>query len=610
MTAATESAKNAQAQTMSRWWCAGAVVLICLMLVLAALAGAVRELDVPLLDTFAEGTDWGLLILNAVPAALLSMLLLAATRRPVLSIWFGALALALLYAISGLKYAQLATPLLPADFQMIGQIGAGGELLARYLPKDGSTVLRWLLVLLATALVLFESPWPSLRGWWRAASAALAVVVFATLVMGSAPWPSLYSRERLDFEPWSPVHSARAGGLIASLLRYHWEFSAAPAPPDRAAAKALLASHEGSANTGQTRPAAGDASLPPDIVVLQSESFFDPARLRGIDPSQVIPNFRRLAGHAEHGDLWVPTYGGGTIRTEFEVLTGIALRYFPDVQYPYFDLTHQPLPSLVRALAAAGYRTLAVHPNDPSFWNRASAFRAMGFARFDSLRDFKSVRRSGYYVSDATLVDFMLAHLDRDGPPQFLFAISMESHGPYNASPGIDTRRRDTELTTPGLSRAARREMQDYLYHLADADRALGRLAAALMARKRRTLLVFYGDHLPGLTEVYDKAGFDNGLAATAQPVPYLLFDTAAATPKRVDSAAFFLPGQVLAAAGLSDRYFTLTEAIRADTKVGPGFAPADDSQVAAAMQLRQRGELFPRAKSATTGSPLAASAH
>ncbi|MGA8277899.1 MAG: LTA synthase family protein [Rhodanobacteraceae bacterium] len=610
MTAASESAKVARAQAMPRSRRAGVIVLICLLLVLAVLTDAVRELDGPLLHTFTDGTDWGLLILNALPAALLSILLLVATRRPLLSTWFGALALALLYAISGLKYAQLATPLLPADFQMIGQLGSGGELLARYLPKDGATVLRWLLVVLATALVLFESPWPSLRGWWRAAVATLTVVVFATLVQGSAPWPSLYSRERLGFEPWSPAHSARTAGLIASLLRYHWEFSAATAPPDRVAAKALIASHEKSANTEQTQSVAGEASLPPDIVVLQSESFFDPARLRGINPDRVIPNFRRIAAHAEHGNLWVPTYGGGTIRTEFEVLTGIALRYFPDVQYPYFDLTRKPLPSLVRALAAAGYRTLAVHPNDPSFWNRASAFRAMGFAAFDSLGDFKSVRRSGYYVSDATLVDFMLAHLANNGPPQFLFAISMESHGPYNASPGIDVGRRDAEPVIPGLSPGARREMQDYLYHLADADRALGRLAAALQARKRRTLLVFYGDHLPGLTEVYDKAGFANGLAATAQPVPYLLFDTAAPTSKRVDSAAFFLPGQLLAAAGLHDRYFALTEAIRVDTKVGPGFAPADERELAAAMQLRQRGELFPRTKSATTGSSLAASAH
>ncbi len=585
-------------------------VVLFAVVTLVVLAYAVSELDAPLLHTFTNGADWTLLLLNAVPALLLSILLLALTRRPLTSIWISMLVLALLYAVSSLKFAQLATPLLPADFQMLGQLGAGGELFARYLPRDGATAVRWLLIAMTTGLMVFEPRRFAMRAWLRVSLAVAAVLLFATLVHGTTPWPSLYSRATLDFQPWSPVHSASHGGLVASLLRYHWEFSTAPAPPDRSAAETLIARYPIQPTAAPISPESSDTTARPDIVVLQSESFFDPARLRGISPDQVIPNYRRLAAHAEHGDLWVPTYGGGTIRTEFEILTGIALRYFPDVQYPYFGLTRKALPSLVRTLAQHGYRTLAIHPNDPSFWNRESAFRAMDFAAFDSIKAFKPVRRSGYYVSDASLVDHMLARLADNGPPQFEFAISMEAHGPYNASPGIDKVRRDAEPVTRGLSSGAHREMQDYLYHLADADHALGRLADALMARKRRTLLVFYGDHLPGLTEVYDKAGFDNGRVATAQPVPYLLIDSASLKDRPENSAAFFLAGQVLAEAGIHDRYFELTEAIRKQTKVGPDFALADDAGVAAVMQLRQRGQLFTHAEFPIAPSAAKASPH
>jgi phosphoglycerol transferase MdoB-like AlkP superfamily enzyme len=580
-----------------RRWSGIVFIAVMLPVAIVALATAVHGLDRPLLAHLARtGADPGLLLLNAIPGVLLALALLAATRRPLLSLWLAALALALLYDVSSLKAEHLATPLLPADFQMLGQLGAGGDLLGRYLPSDPGTLLRWLLVVVATAALAFEPAWAPLGKRTRVVLALASVVVFASLVQGIAPWPATYSRARLGFEAWSPVHSGQHGGLMASLLRYHWEFSTELAPPDRAAAEALMARYPAPAPTSAT-------ATPPDIIVLQSESFFDPARLRGMKPDEVIPNYRRLAARAEHGDLWVPTFGGGTIRTEFEVLTGIALRYFPDVQYPYFSLTRKPLPSLVRTLAGHGYRTLAVHPNVASFWNREAAFNAIDFDAFDSIRNFGPVKRSGYYASDASLVEHILSRLSDAGPPQFLFAISMESHGPYNASPGIDEHRRDAEPVTRGLSPPARRELQDYLYHLGDADRALGRLADALMARKRRTLLVFYGDHLPGLTEVYAKAGFDDGRSATEQPVPYLLLDSADPAARHVDSAAFFLAGQILASAGIDDRYFELTEAVRARTRFGPGFEPSGNAGLAAAMQLRQQGVLFAPTGSAATAA-------
>src|SRR4029079_14919915 len=118
----------------------------------------------------------------------------------------------------------------------------------------------------------------------------------------------------------------------------------------------------------------------------------------GLEPDQVLPEFRRVAAMSRHGDLWVPTYGGGTIRTEFEVLTGIAMRYFPEVEYPYFRLTATALPSLPSVLAAHGYRTVAMHPHEREFWNRASALSHLGFDEFDAGEQFGDAPLSGWYV--------------------------------------------------------------------------------------------------------------------------------------------------------------------------------------------------------------------
>jgi hypothetical protein len=75
---------------------------------------------------------------------------------------------------------------------------------------------------------------------------------------------------------------------------------------------------------------------------------------------------------------------------------------------------------------------------------------------------------------------------------------------------------------------------------------------------------VFFGDHLPGIRDVFETQGFHDGRAATRQYVPWVLVDTAhpeASTPGHVES--WMLPGLLLKQAGLQDDpYFALTEAL------------------------------------------------
>jgi len=575
----SESAPIGKARVLA--WSLTGCVLAC-----AALVALVYWLDPAFQPGHGAEGDVGLAALNALPLGLVVLLLFALTRRPLLACWCGALLAMLLQGINALKLEAVATPLLPSDFQLIGQLHGGGGLLGHYVPTDPADVKRYALTAIAT-LAAFALPLRvRLRGWPRGLFAGAVLAVGASLLAGFAPWQALYSSERLGFELWSPTHSTDHGGLFAALLRYHWEFSATLPEPDRAAAAALMGRH-----AQAPAPATAPAGELPDIVVLQSESLFDPARLKGLEPSQTLPNLRRLAAQSTHGDLWVPTYGGGTIRTEFEVLTGVAMRYFPDVQYPYYKLAVPELPTLASVLGAHGYRTLAVHPNDAAFWNRAATFRTMGFEAFDDDSRFGGAGREGYFVSDEALVDHVLQRLDEGGAPAFVFAISIENHGPYDTSPGIDERRRDAQPVPAGTPPAAAAELRDYLYHAANADRALGRLADALARRQRRALLLFYGDHLPALNATYHSAGFDDGAAETAQPVPYLLLDTRAPREQVQSTASYFLPAQLLAAAGIRDAYFQTLDAVRAETRFGPSYAPAEDAGLGALMRMRQLGE-------------------
>lgn len=564
------------------------VAASCFVIALGLCAYAVGYLDPAFHQRIPPEAPILLALANALPAAIVALLFFGLSRRPLLSAWLAALLLVVLYQINELKLYALDTPLMPADFLLLAHLGDGGELLSHYLPRSPRTWVVAAGILVATlALWRLERPAAVVRAGARALIVAMAVALGTSLVFDASPWKLVYASGATGFQTWAPNVSARKLGLVANLMRFGWSTVTPLSEPDPAAADALLRRHRDA-----LVPAAVGGELP-DIVILQSESFFDPARLRGIERRDVLPEYRRLAQSARHGELWVPTYGGGTIRTEYEVLTGIAMRYFPTVQYPYFQLTAKPGESLVTALAAHGYRAIAIHPHSRAFWNRATAFANLGFDAFDALEEFGKAPRQGYYISDDALVDHILERLDESSTaPAFLFAISMENHGPYANFPNVDEARRDARKVPATLSADAAKNLRGYLYHLRNADRALGRLADALMARPRRTLLLFYGDHLPSLPSVYSEAGFDDRKEPNEQPVPWLLLDSARPDAvARIDTASFYLPGLLLDVAGIGDQpYFRLLEAVRRADAPADGWQPAEDEGLAATMRLRQEG--------------------
>ncbi len=549
---------------------------------------------------------------NAWPGLLLAGLLLVVTRRALFAFVLAFGLQSVLYAANALKVANLGTPLLPADFRIVGQLRRGGmHLLAGYLPQTPwiyLAVCAGLLLLLA--LWKFESPlFPRRTHGKRMLSGAALMLILGSVLAGSHAWGSIYNGRVLWMEPWSAAATSNHSGLISALIMFRLQFARPTSQPDRVAAQQLIDRF----NAQQPRAAAPpplSAELP-DIVVVQSESFFDPAIMRGWEQSNLVPNFRQLATRGVSGKLHVPTFGGGTIRTEFEVLTGLSLRYFEHVQFPYLQITHKHVPSLVRTLRERGYETTALHGNDPAFWNRSSAFKALGFEHFVSQAAFPAnAPNDGKYMADSAMTDQIIAQLKDQGPPQFIFAISIEAHGPYDVDPA-NRAQRDALAVPEGIVGKDKLELQNYLYHLQRADAELGRLVAHLAQRGRPSLVLFYGDHLPGLSDTYHITGFVDGQDMLRQASVWLLAGVGRHALKmqatQEATASWLLPGKLLEQAGIRDApYFALTEWAGpklAMLTAAPGAPPApllgsqlaaDDRAMASISQLRLDGKLEP----------------
>ncbi|MDE2307395.1 MAG: LTA synthase family protein [Xanthomonadaceae bacterium] len=543
---------------------------------------------------------------NAWPGLLLAGVLLALSRRLLLSFGLAFLLQGLLYGVNLLKVQNLGTPLLPADFRMVGQLRKGGaHLLVGYLPHS-----PWPYLALLAALALIGAAWryeppllPRRTRGKRLLGGGMLTAMLVSMLAGMPAWANVYNARVLWLEPWSASSTSSHSGLISSLMMFHLQYGQGKRKPDAAAAAQLIDQSAAALRQSMQTPPANTEL--PDIVVVQSESFFDPTSMRGYERSNFTPNLRRLAAHGISGKLHVPTFGGGTIRTEFEVLTGLSLRYFDDLQFPYLQMNHKRVPSMVHALDAHGYETVAVHGNDPAFWNRTAALKALGFDRFVSKSSFPAAApKDGKYMADSAMTDEIMAQLKDSGPPQFIFAISIEAHGPYDVDPS-HLAERDAIAVPAGVTGSARRELQNYLYHIGHADAELGRLVAWLARRKRPSLVLFYGDHLPALTNAYRATGFVDGKDMLSQAGVWLLVDPhSQGKPVHLDTAAWLLPGRLLEQAGIRDEpYFGLSELVGpslAALTAAPGASlPAEDGSeqkldraMASIDQLRLGGKL------------------
>lgn len=485
-----------------------------------------------------------LLVLNALPAWTLWLALLAASRRLVWSASISAGVVGVFHAINARKLLELEIPLLPSDFFLLGQIWESLELYLHYVDPRAA----WGLLALPLAWGLWRVETPQVRGMLQPFALGLvAVALAAGLISGASPWRQLHAAWAPEAAPWTIAESARAQGSLAYFLHTMWSESPRIPRPDPARVARAHALREAAAPGPTTANAPEEL---PDIIVWQSEAFFDPSRLVGIEPEEHLPQLRALVGSHAHGDLAVPTFGGLTSRTEFEVLTGVELAAFTGVQYPYPRLVRAPIPALPHALRAHGYETIAVHPYDARFYRRHRVFPKLGFQRFDAGGEFASDPTHGFFVADSALLERVVS-LVEDPARQFVFAISMENHGPWGADRPLDPRALERIEVPSHLAPAAADELRRYLHHAHRADAALGDLARFVLARSEPTLLLFYGDHLPGLHDVYEQVGFDDGGAPTAQPVPWLLLDNRGRRHGSGPRSSALLAPMLLEAAGI-----------------------------------------------------------
>lgn len=235
----------------------------------------------------------------------------------------------------------------------------------------------------------------------------------------------------------------------------------------------------------------------PNIIVVQLESYFDPTEVEWLQFSEdPIPNLRKMYQEYSSGYFKVPSVGAGTANTEFEVLTGMSMRFFGPGEYPYktYGKT-KVIESAATALGELGYGSEALHNNGGNFYSRAQVFNHMGFDHFTS-KEFMNILRTtpNGWATDDILIPNILESMDTTENQDFVFTISVQGHGEYPTEQIIE----NPAITVSGVEDEEKRNAWEYYVNqVYEMDKFAGDLVAALEKRGEPTVVVFYGDHLP-----------------------------------------------------------------------------------------------------------------
>ena len=272
----------------------------------------------------------------------------------------------------------------------------------------------------------------------------------------------------------------------------------------------------------------------PNVIFIMSESFSDFRVFDSLDiDSDIYSGFDSVGSEGYVGSCVVPTFGGYTTRTEFELLTGLPTYAINTPSVPQNLLKKQDIidtiPSYFKSL---GYSTSYIHPFSKTFYDRDTLYTEYGFDELyfdDSMTvETENFRR---YISDESVFNQIKSVLQSNESPSYIFATTMQNHQPYY------------DETAEGAD-----QLSYYLAGIKETSNQLREFTNWLKDFDEDVLLVFVGDHFPFFTpddDVYDRLGVSDDNAELIYNQKYILWNNYNSTifNKDVDTiSAFYIP--------------------------------------------------------------------
>lgn len=468
--------------------------------------------------------------------------------------------LALLPAFfSGQKQLFLSDPLFPSDLLFGRQIMQLLPAMVAAEPVKAIALAIGSLVFIAAFVTLIwksRKVFPRLNLTGRGVRLALAFPLLAGFISLMDPMAFSAFRDRLNIVPmmWDQKENYRHNGfLMAFAFNVPMASVSAPAGYNHVAITDMQT---------DLLPASFFSGRQADVIVVMSESLWDPTKMSSVRYSaDPMPTIRA----AQSGQVFSPEFGGMTANVEFEALTGFSNAFLPYGSIPYQQYIRRPVPSLATFFESKGYVSKAFHPFQGWFWNRNNVYQSLGFRQFQSEENMPVMDKRGIFASDEALTRHIIREADNTSEPFFFFAVTLQGHGPYEHNRYA---KNTIEVDAPTLSDRNTSALATYAQGVKEADQSLKALMDWAKKRRRETIIVLFGDHLPPLNEVYTESGYMANVVATRKAsvatmkreheTPLVIWSSKRGVQKDIGSVSpSQLPYYIVRMAGYRHPYYT-----------------------------------------------------
>lgn len=229
-----------------------------------------------------------------------------------------------------------------------------------------------------------------------------------------------------------------------------------------------------------------------NIVVIQVESLDKKTIDYEYNGREIVPFVNSLKEDSLYGNDFYAQHVNGSFDADFSLLTGM---YPVNRRYSFREHDMTEFPSLVNIMNDLGYKTMAFHGNDASFFHRHEAYPELGFDEFYfrenySLEDREYVIEDNYLgINDYDFLKQSVDFIERADEPFFAYLITVTSHTPFSFYPEEFEQEEFEDLNS--------QLVRDFFNSLYFVDQSLEMFFNELEARglKDDTLFVIYSDH-------------------------------------------------------------------------------------------------------------------
>lgn len=243
----------------------------------------------------------------------------------------------------------------------------------------------------------------------------------------------------------------------------------------------------------------------PNIVIILSESFSDVTNIEEISfDKDVLKNIHEFDNKDDVlvTNTHVSTFGGSSVISEWEILTSSSNNFNPSGYIAYTAYYHDKnkdlidkSPNIIRILNNEGYITKYITPWASESYNSSGVYNLLGTKEVNY--DLKG-KKKGFYLSDKEINKSIMKELnDNKDTPKLLVYATAENHMPCSKD---KFKKYDIKVNKSSLNKENTDLIKCYAQGVYDADEALGELYREIKSFDKDTIVIFYGDHLPFIT--------------------------------------------------------------------------------------------------------------